>query len=47
MQRAFGLADMGTIEVGNVADAVLLDADPLKDIANATKSMPWYFAARC
>ena len=28
------LADRGTVEVGKVADMVLLDADPLEDIAN-------------
>jgi cytosine/adenosine deaminase-related metal-dependent hydrolase len=28
------LAEWGTVEVGNAADLVLLDADPLKDIRN-------------
>jgi len=35
--RALGLTDVGTIKVGNVANAVLLDADPLRNIANTTK----------
>jgi imidazolonepropionase-like amidohydrolase len=30
-------ADMGTVEKGKLADLVLLDADPLKDIANTQK----------
>jgi imidazolonepropionase-like amidohydrolase len=29
--------DVGTIEVGKVADMVLLDEDPLKDITNTRK----------
>lgn len=32
--QTFGLADAGTIEAGRRADLVLLDADPLADIAN-------------
>jgi imidazolonepropionase-like amidohydrolase len=36
--RAVGLADeLGTIEVGKLADLVLLDADPLADITNTTR----------
>jgi hypothetical protein len=36
--RAFRAADsLGTVEVGKVADLVLLDADPLIDIWNTTK----------
>ncbi|MEZ4944074.1 MAG: amidohydrolase family protein [Cyclobacteriaceae bacterium] len=34
---AKGLDDFGTIEKGKLADMVLLDADPLKDIANIRK----------
>ena len=30
-------ATMGTVAVGKVADLVVLDADPLADIANTTK----------
>ncbi|MCO1658838.1 amidohydrolase family protein [Pseudonocardia humida] len=30
-------ADLGTVEEGKVADLVLLDADPLRDIANTTR----------
>jgi imidazolonepropionase-like amidohydrolase len=29
-----GLSDMGTIAVGKSADFIILDADPLEDIAN-------------
>lgn len=36
--RVLGLADsLGTIEAGNLADLVLLDADPLADIANTQR----------
>jgi imidazolonepropionase-like amidohydrolase len=36
--EAMGLSkDVGTIEVGKTADLVLLDADPLRDIANTRK----------
>jgi imidazolonepropionase-like amidohydrolase len=34
---ARGLDDFGTIEVGKLADLLLLDADPLDDIANIRK----------
>ena len=34
--RYLGVRDRGTIERGNVADLVLLDADPLRDIRNTT-----------
>ncbi|MGB4972276.1 MAG: amidohydrolase family protein, partial [Cyclobacteriaceae bacterium] len=34
---ARGLEDFGTIEKGKIADMVLLDADPLKDITNIRK----------
>ena len=33
----FGRSDAGTIETGNRADLVLLDADPLADVANVAK----------
>ncbi len=32
-----GLDDVGTIAVGNVADFVVLEANPLDDIANTTR----------
>ena len=36
--RAMGTADsLGTVEVGKLADLVLLDADPLADIANTQR----------
>jgi imidazolonepropionase-like amidohydrolase len=36
--RSVGFGDdLGTVEVGKRADLVLLDADPLADIANATR----------
>ena len=34
--RYLGVRDRGTIERGSVADLVLLDADPLRDIRNTT-----------
>lgn len=38
--RFFGMLDsLGTVEVGKVADLVLLDANPLDDIANARRSV--------
>lgn len=35
--RHFGIEDVGTIEVGQVADLVLLSADPLADIRNTRR----------
>lgn len=35
--RLFGFSDLGTIEAGMQADLVLLDADPLANIANTTR----------
>jgi imidazolonepropionase-like amidohydrolase len=35
--RNLGRRDQGTVERGNVADLVLLDADPLRDIGNTTR----------
>ncbi|GIF77275.1 amidohydrolase family protein [Asanoa siamensis] len=35
--RYLGVRDRGTIARGNVADLVLLDADPLRDIRNTTR----------
>ena len=36
--KAMGVSkDVGAIEVGKIADLVLLDADPLKDISNTRK----------
>ncbi|MEU3168462.1 amidohydrolase family protein [Streptosporangium sp. NPDC006930] len=35
--RQLGLRDHGTVERGKVADMVLLDADPLRDIRNTTR----------
>jgi imidazolonepropionase-like amidohydrolase len=32
--RAMGREDFGTLEVGKLADLVVLDRDPLADIAN-------------
>jgi imidazolonepropionase-like amidohydrolase len=32
--RAMGREDFGTLEVGKIADLVVLDRDPLADIAN-------------
>jgi hypothetical protein len=35
--RSLGRRDAGTVERGKVADLVLLDADPLRDIRNTTR----------
>ncbi|MGN9911602.1 amidohydrolase family protein [Phytohabitans sp. LJ34] len=35
--RSLGRRDQGTVERGKVADLVLLDADPLRDITNTTR----------
>ncbi|HEX8830438.1 MAG TPA: amidohydrolase family protein, partial [Longimicrobium sp.] len=35
--RAMGREDIGTLERGKVADAVVLDADPLADVANVRR----------
>jgi imidazolonepropionase-like amidohydrolase len=35
--KFLGLKDVGTIEVGNVADMLVLDADPLKSITNTRR----------
>jgi len=35
--RSLGRHDQGTVQRGKVADLVLLDADPLRDIANTTR----------
>lgn len=35
--RFLGLSDVGTVEVGKVADLVVLDADPLDDIRNTRR----------
>jgi cytosine/adenosine deaminase-related metal-dependent hydrolase len=40
------LADMGTVEQGKLADLVLLDANPLDDIANARKIRAVVLAGR-
>ena len=34
--------DLGTIEVGKLADVVLLNADPVRDITNVTKIQAVY-----
>jgi imidazolonepropionase-like amidohydrolase len=44
--RFFGLADTGTIEKGKRADLLLLDANPLSDIANTRKIRSVVLAGR-
>jgi imidazolonepropionase-like amidohydrolase len=40
------LADMGTVEKGKLADLVLLDANPLDDIANTRRIRAVVLAGR-
>jgi len=40
------LADLGTVERGKLADLVLLDANPLEDIANTRKIRAVVLAGR-
>jgi imidazolonepropionase-like amidohydrolase len=44
--QTLGLPDRGTLEPGKRADLLVLDADPLDDIANTRKISAVYLAGR-